>query len=55
MALRLSGLHFTVTPHTQRSPSETDGLLHCLMHGGLWRASPYGPLLRNECSPTDHR
>ncbi|ESB46665.1 hypothetical protein SEEA0239_13799 [Salmonella enterica subsp. enterica serovar Agona str. 620239] len=45
-------------PHTQKSPSRRTGFFTCLMPGSLWRAScppPYGPLLRNECSPTDYR
>ncbi|ECC9830305.1 hypothetical protein D6K36_17525, partial [Salmonella enterica subsp. enterica] len=49
MALRLSGLHFTVTTHAKK-PVLTAGFFTCLMPGSLWRAScppPSGPLLRN--------
>ncbi|QUJ06681.1 hypothetical protein KCP70_13120 [Salmonella enterica subsp. enterica] len=51
----LSKIHFTVTTRKAR-PADGE-LLHCLMRQFVAGVlpSPYGPLLRNECSPTDHR
>ncbi|ECT8531060.1 hypothetical protein BZ292_17110 [Salmonella enterica subsp. enterica serovar Typhimurium] len=70
MALRLSGLHFTVTAHAKK-PVLTDGLLH-LFDAWQFMAGVLPATLRavaaqrsnplpadfsssGECSPTDHR